>query len=155
MFSYSLQKRVFLPDKKGLQWNMLAAHFCFSAVFSLQHNVQISNFSCQKDFIPVLFVGDSMIRFLTGVFNNVHVVSVSGAKLLSIFHCLVKYFKMIHTFVVILHVGTNDVNQCNKPSQIQLIKGKAGLFLCFRKHCKVTTDTQIFFCVFRMYKNMQ
>jgi hypothetical protein len=33
-----------------------------------------------------------MIRFLIGVFNNVHVVSVSGAKLLSIFHCLVKPF---------------------------------------------------------------
>ena len=103
---------------------MLAAHFCFSAVFSLQHNVQISNFSCPKDFIPVLFIGDSMIRFLTGVFNNVHVVSVSGAKLLSIFHCLVEYFKMFHTFVVIVHAGTNDVNKCNKHSQIQLIKAK-------------------------------
>jgi len=65
-----------------------------------------------------------MIRFLTGVFNNVHVVSVSGAKLLSIFHCLVECFKMFHTFVVILHAGTNDVNKCNKPSQMQLIKAK-------------------------------
>lgn len=63
-----------------------------------------------------------MIRFLTGVFNNVHVVSVSGGKLLSIFHCLVECFKMFHTFVVILHAGTNDVNKCN--SQMQLIKAK-------------------------------
>jgi hypothetical protein len=117
-------KKVFLPDKKGLQWNMLAAHFCFSVVFSIQHNMKISNFSCPKDFIPVLFIGDSMIRFLTGVFNNVHVVSVSGAKLLSIFHCLVECFKLFNTFVVILHVGTNVVNQCNKPRQIQLIKEK-------------------------------
>ena len=117
-------KKGFLPDKNGLQWNMLAAHFCFSVVFSLQHNVQISNFSCPKDFIPVLFIGDSMIRFLTGVFNNVHVVSVGAAKLLSIFHCLVECSKMFNTFVVILHAGTNDVNKCNKPSQMILFKAK-------------------------------
>jgi hypothetical protein len=64
--------------------------------------MKISNFSCPKDFIPVLFIGDSMILFLTGVFNNVHVVSVSGTKLLSIFHCLVECFKMftVNTFIV-------------------------------------------------------
>ena len=60
-----------------------------------------------------------MIRFLSGVFNNVHVVSVSGAKLMSTFQCLVECFKLFQTFVVILHAGTNDMNKCSKPRQMQ------------------------------------
>jgi hypothetical protein len=39
-----------------------------------------------------------------------------------------KFIESLRVFIhpVILHAGTNDVNKCNKPSQIQLIKAKLG-----------------------------
>ncbi|CAG2209076.1 unnamed protein product [Mytilus edulis] len=118
-------KKGFLPDKRGLQCNLCAAKFSFIG----DNNTCADKYSKiistnPQKFIPVLFIGDSIIRFLTDVYDNVHVVSNGGAKLMDSFHCLIRLIDILDVFVVIFHSGTNDLNKHFKPGDIQLKNAK-------------------------------
>ncbi|XP_071175761.1 uncharacterized protein [Mytilus edulis] len=125
-------KKGFLPDKRGLQCNLCAAKFSFIG----NNNTCADKYSKiistnPQKFIPVLFIGDSIIRFLTDVYDNVHVVSNGGAKLMDSFHCLIRLIDILDVFVVIFHSGTNDLNKHFKPGDIQLKNAKKDIQYVF------------------------
>lgn len=109
-------KKGFLSDKKGLQWNLLAASFCSDRV----HKKFEIDMLPHKNFVPVLIIGDSIIKFLSNTDKNVHVISISGGKLLDCYFSLVEFLQHSTSFVVIFHCGTNDVNKSAKPASVQL-----------------------------------
>ena len=63
-------KHGFLSDKRGLPWNLLCASFTGKRSDFHMHK------SPPPSYVPVLLVGDSMVRFLQGHSNTTHVVSV-------------------------------------------------------------------------------
>ena len=120
-------KRGFLYDKIGIAWNLLAARFCFREDQKNPKQISPMNFIRPANFVPVLFIGDSIIRFLNNMFENVHVISLSGGKLLDCYHSLVQFLEHANFFVVIFHSGTNDINKTMKPENIQMQNAERDL----------------------------
>jgi hypothetical protein len=72
-------------------------------------------------FSPVLLIGDSMVRFLECFRSEVSVISLGRARINDVFDILKDELDRLSTLVVIIHIGTNDVNKVNKPVKDQLI----------------------------------
>ncbi|CAC5380818.1 unnamed protein product [Mytilus coruscus] len=120
-------KKGFLSDKKGLQWNMLAASFCFDRVHEKIENKLLP----QKNFVPFLIIGDSIIKCLSNTNKNVNVISISGGKLLDGYFSLVEFLKHSTSFVVMFHCGTNNINKSAKPETAQLENAVRDLNIFF------------------------
>jgi hypothetical protein len=97
------------------------------------------------------------IKFSTTVFSPISLRWTKSFKswldILEWFHCLVECFKMFNTFVVIVHAGTNDVNKCNKPSQMILFKTKQDCSCVFASIARlrqiIRLDSEIYSAILR------
>ena len=110
-------KKGFMKDKLGLPFNMLVARF--SPLQSAIRRQVLTNrtFSRPPYHTPVLVLSDSMLRFMTGKFPAVEVVSVGGAKLGDISNYLLSEVQKVHPFVVLVHSGTNNINKFHLSEQ--------------------------------------
>jgi cell division protein FtsB len=127
---------------------MLAARFNFSV--GLRVTVPFNRYFKDKkkqEFKPVLFVGDSMIRFLTNVRNHVNVISLGGAKILHVLHVIETQLAECFIFVLVMHVETNNVNKIHIPEKSQLSKAKQDLDVLFAEIRKLQNQ-HIFAVVF-------
>jgi len=68
-----------------------------------------------------------MVKFLEGFRSEVSVISLGKAIINDIFDILKNKLDRLSTFVVIIHIGTNDVNKVDKPVKDQLICAKERL----------------------------
>jgi hypothetical protein len=57
---------------------------------------------------------------------------LGGARINDVFDILKNKLEKLSTFVVIIHIGTNDVNKVYKPVKDQLICAKEGLRYLFQ-----------------------
>ena len=119
-------------DKRGLQFNMLAASFSFSEERKKSYAPDRLMSVKPEYFSPVLLIGDSLVRFLDGFRSEVSVISLGGARINDVFDILKNELDRLSTFVVIIHIGTNDVNKVYKPVKVQLICAKEGLRYLFQ-----------------------
>jgi hypothetical protein len=125
-------RKGYINDKFGLEFDMLAARFDFSV--GLKVLIPFNRYfkdKKQQEFKPVLFVGDSMIRFLTNVRNHVNVISLGGVKILHVLHVIETQLAECFIFVLVIHVGTNSVNKIHIPEKSQLSKAKQDLDVLF------------------------
>ncbi|MES9879789.1 MAG: reverse transcriptase domain-containing protein, partial [Sedimenticola sp.] len=120
-------KAGFLADKQGLHWNLLAAHFSPCSPTGATYLFRTHSFQRSLNHTPVLFIGDSMIRFLEHRFDNTLVMSLGGGKMCDTFGLLCKEVRDRHMFVVILHSGTNDINKHHIPEHVQLLRAQMSI----------------------------
>ena len=110
-------KKGYLQDKKGLYCNLLAARFAPSKGTSGSLRYQLHN--PIKEFevrTPVLLFGDSMVRFLRGDNEFLEVISIGGAKFSDLsYPFLLEKVNRANPYLLLLHVGTNDVNKQQVP----------------------------------------
>ena len=118
-------KKGYQWDKLGLPWNLMAAKFDFSTYEG--KFIQLHRVTRPINLTPTLFLGDSMIRFITNLYEDTHVISVGGAKLLDSLDCLTTEIQGRNTFVVLFHSGTNNVNKTYYPEDAQIRKAKQSL----------------------------
>ena len=67
-------------DKRGLQFNMLAASFSFSEERKTSYDPDRLMSIKPEYFSPVLLIGDSMVRFFEGFRSEISVISLGGSK---------------------------------------------------------------------------
>lgn len=120
-------KKGYIVDKHGLQFDLYAARFTENSCKANSMSVSMMEEIRPFNFVPSIFIGDSMIRFLTDNNINLKVCSVGGAKFLDMIPLLVDQLNTFSTFVVVLHVGTNNVNKVFVPEASQLDKAKRDL----------------------------
>ena len=120
-------KKGYQKDKRGLQWTLMAANFQFPKSAPVSHICSHLSGRRPANHVPVLFVGDSMIRFMTGMYEDTHVISIGGAKLLDSLECLRLELSRLDVFLVIFHAGTNNVNKAYYPEASQLDKASQSL----------------------------
>ena len=58
--------------------------------------------------------------------SEVSVISLGGARINDVFDILKNELDRLSTFVVIIHIGTNDVSKVYKPVKDQLIFTETG-----------------------------
>jgi hypothetical protein len=119
-------------DKRGLQFNMLTASLSFSEERKKSYDPDRFMSIKPEYFSLVLLIGDSIVRFLEGFRSQVCVISLGGARINDVFDILKNELDRLSTFVVIIHIGTNDVNKVYKPVKDQLIWAKKGLRYLFQ-----------------------
>ena len=104
-------KRGFLADKKGLQSDLRAARFLLGDLLTYPlKNIYPGKLSGAV--VPVLLVGDSMIRFLQGENDFSEVISHGGAKLQDFtFGFLQDNVQRTNPYLLLFHAGTNNVNK--------------------------------------------
>lgn len=108
-------RRGFLTDKKGLQVDLLAARFLLA---SQADKISLEHVHKCKTVTPVLLLGDSMVRFLEGSLCDTTVVSVGGARMQHFTsEFLYRHVSEACPYLVLLHLGTNDVNKSMVPVQ--------------------------------------
>ena len=114
-------KKGYLRDKCGLQRTLSAAQIVFHQhPFTANYHRQEPPFYKPVTHRPVLFVGDSMIRFISNQFDSVQLVSVGGAKLLDCLNYIISELKVTLPFMLLCHVGTNDINKKYKSENRQM-----------------------------------
>jgi hypothetical protein len=119
-------------DKRGLQFNMLTASLSFSEERKESYDPDRFMSIKPEYFSPVLLIGNSIVRFLEGFRSEVCVISLGGARINDVFDILKNELDRLSTCVVIIHIGTNDVNKVYKPVKDQLIWAKEGLRYLFQ-----------------------
>ena len=97
-------------DKRGLQFNMLAASFSFSEERKKSYDPDRLMSIKPEYFSPVPLIGDSMVRFFEGFRSEISVISLGGVRIDDVFDILKNELDRLSTFVVIIHIGTNDVS---------------------------------------------
>ena len=120
-------KKGYQKDKFGLPWTLMAANFKFPTNPSPSHTCFGSLHRRPINHVPMLLVGDSMIRFLTDSHKDTRVVSVGGAKLLDALECLKCELDQVTVFVVVFHAGTNKVNKTYYPEASQMNRANQSL----------------------------
>lgn len=123
-------RKGYISDKVGLKWDLLAARF--SAVPSSPSRISLLSQSASPNFTPVLLLGDSMVRFIQGQHQHVYVVFIGGARLHDFSHeFLCHHILSTKPCLVLIHIGTNDINKSTLPIEVSLqyiSKGTCNMF---------------------------
>ena len=104
---------------------MLAARFDPSGKANIP--TCLGKSKAEKKFSPCIIIGDSMVRFLSHMYESVVVYAIGGSKLGDLSDMLNYVFSSYNTFLIIIHLGTNNVNKIHYPGGCQLDKAKCDL----------------------------
>ena len=108
-------RRGFLADKKGLQCDLLAARFLLSP---LSDKTALGHIHRWDTLSLVIFLGDSMIQFSVGSYKDTTVISIGGARMQHFSSEFLRtHISKACPYLVIMHIGTNDVNKSTIPVQ--------------------------------------
>ena len=89
---------------------MLVARFDFDIQRDLDKTCNNLNLEIADNFTKVLVIGDSMVKFLKDSEYR-SVISKGGARILDLLPIICSELKMLTIHILLLHVGTNDVNK--------------------------------------------
>ena len=133
-------RRGFLRDKKGLKYDLLAARFLLAPKGG---ETTLGHVQKRETVTPVLLLGDSMVRFLEGSLSDTTVVSVGGARMQHFTsEFLSRHVSDTCPYLVLMHIGTNDVNKSMIPVQQAMHHAKMFIEPLFRS----LSDLQKQFC---------
>ena len=123
-------KHGFISDKRGLPWNLLCASFTGE-----HRDINVPKYPLPS-YVPVIIVGDSMVRFLQGYSGTTNVISVGGATLLDSLETVKRVLSQFDTSLLIFHSGTNNISRLvtKDDDRLMEIKECMSFVLCNLKN---------------------
>jgi len=104
-------------DKRGLPWNLCAVGIGVDSL-TLQGLSHVTTLYSQPPCLPTVWcIGDSMVRFLHQAkrsrpsLSSLHLVSIGGGRIGQIYQAFRHCLSQSAPWLLVIHVGTNDVNK--------------------------------------------
>ena len=114
----------FVPDRRGIPWDLLAISWKHqmvdppSPLYATQRCVEYSTS------VTILIIGDSIIRHVRGpggvTPRNMVILSIAGATIQSLQRQFELQIPSVRPRLVVVHVGTNNVNKDQTPSELRV-----------------------------------